>query len=843
MGKGNRNRNSNAPQRNAQKQQKKMPAWLMPTITIVLVVALIGYALVDSILTSGIFERNRVIVESQSGKYDITQQMATFIAWQNLYTTYYYSYDSLKESYADLAKSYANATEFALSMAASEVKSNLRDNLEDIKNDLVNYVAVCDAARKNNIQLDDDDKQSINDVITSLKTTQVSTNHSTLSSFLNAYIGTGMKERDVRKSLEIITLHNEYCTAMKIDYEHVITLADLDAYRLEHPENYYKFDHLNFATDNKELAEKLAACKNDTEFRNLILKNHFDVNYGEIFATLEATEDYKQIEGKQDTEESKALSDILDQLGFEAEKGYMKSEMSADQKKLSDWLFNSNRKQYQTTLISTEDAQYIVAFFSPAAATENVFARIKEYKHEGAGEAFGEDTAFKTNIFDTFSAKEQADLIFAEMKKSDADIPALLEKYNFTEKLGVTKDSTDVPKSVIKQALEMFEKTGAVLTANEKGVQYVIYLDKVENDTADIHYLALGNEVTNYLTALEQSDALVAALGATGADMKQIMTDKGAETRENVTSSTNSAVVPSAVTKKIFSNGINAGNIYTTNASGIYYVIYVDSMSEDSKTATISYVTLEGDRYYQVLNSLTSGYDADGAAAKEKTDNYTPDAEEGSYLEWLSEVTEGTLTSVRKEFDTKTIEKTEKDADTNEDVTTYTVYMILNTPMYLDEHTVVNGGYYLISDAGHESTAAQAVIQLQGKTGVALEQALAELKSSATISTFAKEAITDANLKTWMFSDARTDDECGAITNASGKGTYVAIHLEKLLSWQAAAKDDLVDEKVDTWVAGLVEAGGYTANEKALDKIGETSTTATTVATTIATTKKETTAA
>ena len=144
MGKGNRNRNANVTQRTHVQQKKKAPTWLMPVITIALVVVIIGFAIVDSILGSGIVERNRVIVESNSGKFDITQQMATYLAWQDLYTTYYYSYDYYKES---LGNSYANATEFALSMSASTIKTNLRDCIEDVKEDLVDYVAVCDAAR------------------------------------------------------------------------------------------------------------------------------------------------------------------------------------------------------------------------------------------------------------------------------------------------------------------------------------------------------------------------------------------------------------------------------------------------------------------------------------------------------------------------------------------------------------------------------------------------------------------------------------------------------------------------------------------------------------------------
>ena len=79
MGKGSRNRqrhvqeqlNSSARQN---KQAKKAPKWLTPLISILLA-AVILVGLIASVLTnSGIIYRNRIIVESKTGNYDITQQ-------------------------------------------------------------------------------------------------------------------------------------------------------------------------------------------------------------------------------------------------------------------------------------------------------------------------------------------------------------------------------------------------------------------------------------------------------------------------------------------------------------------------------------------------------------------------------------------------------------------------------------------------------------------------------------------------------------------------------------------------------------------------------------------------
>ncbi len=834
MGKGNRNRNQASAAKNKRRAvNQKKNSWVLPVVLIVLVVAIIGVAVVDSVMNSGLVERNRVIVKSQTGKYDITQQMATYIAWLDLYSFYQGNYDSFKEIYGTSLGD--SATSFGLSMAASSLQGGLRDCIDDIQDKLVNYVAVCDAAYKNNITLGETEKASVANSVNTLKNIKNSDEDLavlSLSAFMDIYIGNGMSEKDVRRAEEVIELYNLYRTQVETEYKEAVTLGDLDTFRLEHPENYYKIDYLSFVADNKELADQLAACKTAEEFKSLVIKTHFDTKYAPVLSNIAASKDYLAVEGKTD-DNGAALTDALNQIGASEAKTFTKTEMGDDLKKLSDWLFSTSRKQYQTTLISTDNAEYIVAFMSASANTASVEARVKEYKHADISTTVGEDESFASDLAETFVASERADALYAELNASGADVEAILKANDAQEAIGITKDS-DMPAAVIKQVLEMHEKPGALLTATEGGVYYVMYLRKVENGAADFAYCKFGKEIDRYSSAKDQYNDLLQKLNAEGANLKELVTANGAISKTGVTSSTDSATVPSVVTKAIFKDGVAAGNIYTANANDVYYIIYVDEMSENKKTASISYVTFEGDLYFQALYSLRAGFDTAGAAAEESTDNYTPDAEEGSYLAWLSEATtnDGAApVSKRAEFDTKIIEET-KDSKT-----TYTVYMVINTPMYLDVHEVVNGGYALITDTGHAETAAQIAEQIRGKTGTELEKALRAAKSNANIATLSAAALSDTNLKGWMFSADRTEDEVGVVANKSGNGTYIMIHSERLLSWQAAAKTDYVQYNADEWVAGLVEAGNYAANEKVLDKIGALSTTAaTTESTTAATT-------
>ena len=92
MGKGKRNRllhiedNTGAPQKqNKNKKQFVLPIWAKRALCIALLVAVLAGIIVSAVINGGVILRNRIIVESKTGKYDMNQQMATFILWQTMY--------------------------------------------------------------------------------------------------------------------------------------------------------------------------------------------------------------------------------------------------------------------------------------------------------------------------------------------------------------------------------------------------------------------------------------------------------------------------------------------------------------------------------------------------------------------------------------------------------------------------------------------------------------------------------------------------------------------------------------------------------------------------------------
>ena len=836
MGKGSRNRqrhvqeqlNSSARQN---KQAKKAPKWLTPLISILLA-AVILVGLIASVLTnSGIIYRNRIIVESKTGNYDITQQTATFLAWQGAYyNAYYYWYYAYLGYITDktVTTQYQSADAYAFDVARYTVQNSLRDSVQELVETLVDYVAVCDAAEKAGVTLDADDKAEIDSTLDWLKDMQGAYGFGTLNAFLKGAIDTGMKKSDIKHALEIVTLYNKYILQVQEDYEKAVVLSDLDVFRDENPDDYFKTDYLSFATEDKELAEKLAACTSADEFRETVVRHSFENNYKTTFnkytVTQEAADALKEIGSKTDLN-STALTDALNAIGATEKASYTKESTDLP-KEVIDWLFKTVRTQYEVSTVSTENGIYLVANYTEkvTAETTSVDARVKFYAF-AEGESYGEDASFKSSMLDQLLAYKRADALAKDMAAFPKQIEKLLTAHNAVEVTAADKDTKDVPTALLDKILAASTTEKSIVTATERGFYYVAYVRSIDqDDKVDFAYCTMGEE-TNYRSGLEQQAELAKQLKEKDAKVLEILKDKNPTRKTNVTSSTASSIVPSAITKAVIVSTVKTGDILTASDSSGYYVIYVSRM--ENLNADITYVTYTNDTYYSILTALQSGLDTSGKFPSTSTQKYVSEPTKDSFEEWISASEEG-FVAIRKEFDTKMIEKTTKN-DKKEDVTTYTTYMVLNTPLYLDTDRVVDGGYVQFTDSKdtdkekkdpHATQAADALAKLEGKEGFALEEAFAEL-GSAQISVFTEKAITDANVKAWLFDEARKENDKAVVTSEDGKSSYVVFFHESLLAWQSAAKTAYVTEQLEEWVDGLIETEGYEANEKVLDKLGD----------------------
>ncbi|MBQ9132161.1 MAG: hypothetical protein IJX62_06805, partial [Clostridia bacterium] len=303
MGKGSRNRQlrtqneAETPVKLKKQQRKQTPKWVTPLVCWLLVAVFVIGIVATTVSNLGLVKRSRVLVESTTGKYDITQQVATFIAWQNAYYNAYYYYQYASIGYIEddnVTKLYSTADSYALSAAQYSVQETLRNSVEDILESLVDYVAVCDAAHKAGVTLDSKDKKDITDTVDWLKSMQTSLSFATFNGFLKGAIDTGVRKADVEKALEIVSLYNKYSQQLEEGYAKAVELKDLVVFRDENPDDYYKTDYIGFAADDKEFAEELKACTDPNTFRELVVKHHFDKNYKTVFnkytVTVEAAD-------------------------------------------------------------------------------------------------------------------------------------------------------------------------------------------------------------------------------------------------------------------------------------------------------------------------------------------------------------------------------------------------------------------------------------------------------------------------------------------------------------------------------------------------------------------------
>ena len=387
MGKGSRNRQLHQQEKidHPEKYKKKnqIPKWLSPLIGIVLAVAIVVGLVAGIVSSNGIIQRNRIILESESGKFDVNQNMATFIAWQSLYynaSMYwtYCSYGLIEDTYG-ITDSYT-VDQYALTVAQSSLDTQLRDSIDDVLESIKVYVAVCDAAYKAGVELKDEDMTSVTEAIDELEALREEYGYASLKAFLKTAMGTGMKERDIRDALEMIALYNKYCTVKQVELEKAVTLADIEAFRDQNPEDYYKTDYLTFAADNEDFAKELAKLTNAEDFKLAILNNHFDNNYKAAYnkytTQVKATEALTTIKGKTNSNGGDALSKALKKIGAE-EKTYNKDD--EENEDLEKWLFSTSRKQYETALVTSENVIYVVAFLSEAANETTVTASVATF--------------------------------------------------------------------------------------------------------------------------------------------------------------------------------------------------------------------------------------------------------------------------------------------------------------------------------------------------------------------------------------------------------------------------------------------------------------------------------
>lgn len=516
MGKGSRNRQSHQNKVvHAKKNKKKFyaPKWLNSAIAIVIAAAVLIGIVAAILVDNGVNRRGRTLLESKSGKFDVNQQMATYMAWQNLYYQglYYWSLSSQMGD-SSIQKQYEQ-DEYAL-MMASTLSANLRDGIDDVVDQIKTYVAFCDAAYERGITLDDSDRETIQATIDELKGMKDGTMYATVSfsTFLEDIMAPGMRESDVEDALEIMMLYSKYSTLCKSELEQGVNADIMAAYRDQNPASFYNIGYLTFNADTKAFAEELKACTSIKEFKEKILNHHFDENYKGYYnkytTVVTATEELNSLSNKTGDAWTEAKNAIT---GWDATTDYTDNADNTLPVDVKTWMFDSARKQYETTVKTTDTTVYLitletVADANAAAGSKTVKAHIKQYAMvEGAG--YGDDQNFKANILADLlyyknneltkpevsykAAYDKATDLETELKKENADITALLTAAGA---LSSTLENVTIPKAVTDAVNDRgVQKYFTVEDANH--VAYTVSIYKEEGKTVEYYYAKFESDL------------------------------------------------------------------------------------------------------------------------------------------------------------------------------------------------------------------------------------------------------------------------------------------------------------------------------------------------------------
>ena len=799
MGKGKRNRQfhfedkqTNPEKYKEPKKPFRMPKWATYTIWSALLIIVVGAIVLTSLFDNGVFLRNRILVNSQGqdDTYDMNQQMATFIVWQNMYqqayTEFTYTQYGLYEDTYDIVDTYGSAMNYAVSMANYYSTEMLRDGIDIVADYLAEMVAGADAAVKMGLTLNEDDQTSIEDLVNWVKNihTQYAGSYP-FENFLNVFVAQGVKESDIRKAAGLMAMYTKYCDYKKLELDNDIGENDenkLLDYIAKNPSGHYEAVYRMYQVNDKDFADKLLEAKTAEEFTAMVVDRIMEVNFDTLafnkFTLPRADEAEALIlKALEDKGDATLTDDDLDAANAKAlelgltEVSYQKVSATTDGKTtstytpelndtLAKFIFASARKAGNVDVLTNGTTAYLVYIYETNNAEANpsdtmiVKAGIKEFK-------ISDDSA----SYESFRESLVKDLN-SEDRKNTTD----------------NKSAEELAKEFYDQLKE--DKT----VAFPEGAQTNSYSTPGENDTTDA--------IQDYLYDED--------------------------------------------------NDIKKDGVYQIDDNGTTYVVLVtdvDDTDEDDIQYSVKYATYTDSDYYYFFRNLKSNLDSSYASTA-PTLTHPEATTKDTFEEWMCEadVVEATETEISKRTFKRVANETKyfESKNDSDEVTGYNVYMVVE-PMTLtksDEATVY-GGYLKFQT---EADANAALDKLKDKTGFELWHAFIALTSttkdsegketvnSATLETnIKKSAVSDEAVQKWLFDEARKMDDV-AVVKVSDTSYYVTYFKSAEQEWTRTARDEWVASEMTEILETLVSEGGYKLDENVLNKIGEPTTTAETTA-------------
>ena len=629
MGKSNRirskreNERINAPISN---HKKGMPGWVLTIITIVVTAAILFSFVAMMLVSNGVFGRWKKVVKSEN-----------FTVSSNMMSYYFATeYNSFLSQYSEFLSSNNKAGRISLnpnlplksqtyggnpesgnsyydSMFFGEFEGTWFDffltlTVNNVKSDLL----YCEYAKANNIALDENDYAEIEATI---EVFRANAGDNKADAYFSQIIAKGVKEKDVRKCLEIEALANKAKSDLSIKIKDAITDADILAKYEGNKLNYDRVDYMYY---------------------------NFKVNYDEVVKEYKA--DYKKANNKDLTD-----SDLSLQVHKDALLDAYREAVIEAQSKAKQFAELENADDFIAALVKMFAEEEVDAAYT--AKAENPKDALKDSKETFVAEMIKEICA---EIKDGKTEAEPA-VVIPNEKDQETDEIAV---YGIDATVAVAKTVNDIKSTAFdkvystKQTYTVEGATyvsdeddfskwafadgriagerkiiskydGATATKKEEvsntqgqSVTYVYYLTKAqyrdESTTKNFTYAYFANEedAKEAISAMINHESFVNGTFPTGI-FETISNEKGAAGFKNVTDYQKGGMNISDLDTWLFEDGLKMGSVTAKpiqdTSSGYYVIAVYEKPGVENWKVDVKNVLLE-ERAEAEYNTLVATY-------------------------------------------------------------------------------------------------------------------------------------------------------------------------------------------------------------------------------------------
>lgn len=477
MGKGKRNQQlrveeaMGAPQKreskNKNKKQFVWPTWAKRALAIALLVAVLAGIVLAAAMSNGTFLRGRIIVKSKTGKFDINQQMATFILWQAMYqqgyndwiNAYYQSlYTGGSSTTIDLNK-YKSPDDYAMAMATFYTQSQLNTGLSLIKDYLIELVAGADAAiLEAGMKYEAHDKEDAKGVVTWMRNIYIDLGYAAdehnivpFKNFLTEVVCDGFKTSDIEDAAKVMVMYSKYSDYKSFDLQDDPTDEELQDYIWKNPAGFFESKYFSYTGADKDMMREF--------FTDEFMAERFEASIAKYYAN----KDYIDVFKLKNTDTETPLTDKLTELGLNEAKKYTRTSTDGettyspdlgDYKVLGDYIFGTANKAGNFITVTGDKCAYLVYFKADSTATDATVA-FKKYTYEACKDLIVTDLedanlatieAIKEALTSAIMAGENAD----DKKTSTERAKELLELIRKNEADQYTSVTVDTTKPLDK---------------------------------------------------------------------------------------------------------------------------------------------------------------------------------------------------------------------------------------------------------------------------------------------------------------------------------------------------------------------------------------------------------